>query len=98
LACAYARWSREARSPREIALRKEQALDAIGEAVRSGYSDWVWMGEDRDLDPIRDEPGFHQLVERMKEKFIVKPDHPGPPAPRPSGTPGKSGTEPPPLP
>lgn len=65
LACALARWSRE---PGELdpSRLRARALLAITDAVDSGYADWAWMEQDRDLDPIRDEPGFKALLQRMK--------------------------------
>lgn len=76
LACAYARWSREPRPNDDPVALRERAMDEMEAAHAAGYLDWVWMSEDRDLDPIRDMPRFAALVERMKQSFVMpkKPD------------------------
>lgn len=71
LACAYARWSREPRPNDDPTALRERAMDEMEAAFAAGYLDWVWMGEDRDLDPIRDLPRFHALVARMKQSFLM---------------------------
>ncbi|MFO0933920.1 MAG: hypothetical protein U1E39_14620 [Planctomycetota bacterium] len=71
LACAYARWSREPRPNDDPESLRERAMDEMEAAHAAGYLDWVWMGEDRDLDPIRDMPRFAALVERMKQSFVM---------------------------
>ena len=76
LACAYARWSREPRPNDDPDALRERAMDEMEAAHAAGYLDWVWMGEDRDLDPIRDLPRFAALVERMKQSFVM-PKKPG---------------------
>jgi len=73
LACAYARASRDAHPDDARELLRAEAVRSITRAVESGYLDWVWMNEDRDLDPIRDDPQFHRLVEKMKASFLPKP-------------------------
>ena len=79
LACAYARWALEiergggAKSDRSPADLRGRALTALETAVDAGYPDWEWMTQDRDLDPIHDDPRFAVLVERMKAPFRLKP-------------------------
>jgi hypothetical protein len=72
LACAYARWSLDPGRKSAASLR-EDAIDAIETAVVRGYADWSWMEQDGDLKPIRGEPAFRTLVERMKARFPPKP-------------------------
>lgn len=69
LACAYARWSREPSPDRDPDALRLLAMRHMEHAVEAGYPDWVWMSEDRDLDPIRDLPRFAALIERMKQSF-----------------------------
>ena len=51
LACSYA-----------LMQRKEAALTALETSVNLGYRDFRYMRQDRDLDPIRNEPRFRQLL------------------------------------
>lgn len=77
LACAYARWSREPRPNDDPKALRERAMDEMEAAHEAGYLDWVWMSEDRDLDPIRELPRFAALVERMKQSFVMPAGRPG---------------------
>jgi len=81
LACAYARWSREPRPNDDPDALRERAMEEIELANAAGYLDWVWMGEDRDLDPIRSHPRFGALVERMKRAFVMPKARPAAPPP-----------------
>jgi tetratricopeptide (TPR) repeat protein len=40
------------------------ALKALDEALRLGYDDFVHMDADADLDAVRQQPGYVQLLER----------------------------------
>lgn len=51
LACSYA-----------LLKRPEQALKTLRRAVELGYRDFRYMREDRDLDSIRHDPRFRQLL------------------------------------
>ncbi len=51
LACSYA-----------LLKRPDQALRALRRAVELGYRDFRYMLEDRDLDSIRHDPRFRQLM------------------------------------
>jgi tetratricopeptide (TPR) repeat protein len=50
--------------------RTEEALFALGEAVRLGYREPDHMREDEDLAALRDLPRFHRLLERI-ERLIA---------------------------
>ena len=51
LACSYA-----------LLKRPDQALKTLRRAVELGYRDFRYMREDRDLDSIRHDPRFRQLL------------------------------------
>jgi tetratricopeptide (TPR) repeat protein len=51
LACSYA-----------LLKRPEQSLATLRRAVELGYRDFRFMREDRDLEIIRDDPRFRQLL------------------------------------
>ena len=51
LACSYA-----------LLKRGEQALKILRRAVELGYRDFRYMREDRDLDAVRNDPRFRQLL------------------------------------
>jgi serine/threonine protein kinase/Flp pilus assembly protein TadD len=44
---------------------KQFAVDTLKKAIANGYHQYEWIKRDTDLDPIRDEPGY---VELMKDK------------------------------
>ncbi len=72
LACAYAQWGLELEGdPRKEAY--STALDCLRRSVEHHWSDVGWLDEDRDLDPIRDRPGFKELREEMI-RAITPPD------------------------
>lgn len=54
LACTYS-----------LAGRKDQALDAWATAVTHGFADATHARQDTDLDPIRSEPAFQEVLERI---------------------------------
>lgn len=49
-----------------LSKRKTDALRALGEAVKLGYSDFDWMQQDPDLEPLKEHPLFLQLLETLK--------------------------------
>ncbi len=49
-----------------LSKRKTDALRALGEAVKLGYSDFAWMQQDPDLEPLKAHPLFLQLLEALK--------------------------------
>ncbi|MCS6851944.1 MAG: hypothetical protein NZ700_12340 [Gemmataceae bacterium] len=51
LACSYA-----------LLQRSELALKTLRHAIELGYRDFRYMKEDRDLESIRHDPGFRQLL------------------------------------
>jgi tetratricopeptide (TPR) repeat protein len=57
LACSYA-----------LLKRPEQALKILRRAVELGYRDFRYMREDRDLDSIRHDPRFRQLVREFENR------------------------------
>jgi tetratricopeptide (TPR) repeat protein len=57
LACSYA-----------LLKRPEQALKTLRRAVELGYRDFRYMREDRDLDSIRHDPRFRQLMREFEKR------------------------------
>jgi tetratricopeptide (TPR) repeat protein len=57
LACSYA-----------LLKRPEQALKTLRRAVELGYRDFRYMREDRDLDSIRHDPRFRQLLREYENR------------------------------
>jgi tetratricopeptide (TPR) repeat protein len=55
LACSYA-----------LLNRKEQALKTLRQAIELGYRDFRYLREDRDLDTIRHDPRFRQLLREFE--------------------------------
>ena len=57
LACSYA-----------LLNRPDQALKTLRRAVELGYRDFRYMREDRDLDSIRHDPRFRQLLREYENR------------------------------
>jgi tetratricopeptide (TPR) repeat protein len=57
LACSYA-----------LLKRPDPALKALRRAVELGYRDFRYMREDRDLDSIRHDPRFRQLLREYENR------------------------------
>lgn len=69
IACAYAMWSREDEDG-QAADHRQDAMTNLVLAVESGYMDWPWMEQDRDLDPIRDTPAYRALLARIRKELL----------------------------
>lgn len=57
LACSYA-----------LLNKKEQAIKNLRRAVELGYRDFRYLREDRDLDTIRHDPRFRQLLREFENR------------------------------
>lgn len=57
LACSYA-----------LLKRPEQSLKTLRRAVELGYRDFRYMSEDHDLDAIRHDPRFRQLLREYENR------------------------------
>ena len=57
LACSYA-----------LLKRPDQAIKTLRRAVELGYRDFRYMREDRDLDSIRHDPRFRQLLREYENR------------------------------
>lgn len=57
LACSFA-----------LLKKTEQALKTLRRAVELGYRDFRYMREDRDLDAIRHDPRFRQLLREFENR------------------------------
>ncbi len=57
LACSYA-----------LLKRPDQAIRALRRAVELGYRDFRYMREDRDLDSIRHDPRFRQMMREYENR------------------------------
>jgi tetratricopeptide (TPR) repeat protein len=57
LACSYA-----------LLKRPDQALKTLRRAVELGYRDFRYMNEDRDLESIRHDPRFRQLLREYETR------------------------------
>jgi hypothetical protein len=57
LACSFA-----------LLKRADLALKTLRRAVELGYRDFRYMREDRDLDAIRDDPRFRQLLREFENR------------------------------
>ncbi|MDO8502096.1 MAG: hypothetical protein Q7S20_09660 [Gemmatimonadaceae bacterium] len=41
-----------------------EALDALEKALDHGFGHWKWIEHDSDLDPLRNNPAFIELLKR----------------------------------
>ena len=57
LACSFA-----------LLKRTDHAIKTLRRAVELGYRDFRYMREDRDLDSIRHDPGFRQLLREYENR------------------------------
>jgi tetratricopeptide (TPR) repeat protein len=57
LACSYS-----------LVRRPDQAIKALRRAIELGYRDFRYMREDRDLDAIRHDPRFRQMLREFENR------------------------------
>lgn len=57
LACSFA-----------LVNRTDQAIKTLRNAIEKGYRDFRYMREDRDLDSIRNDPRFRQLLREYENR------------------------------
>ncbi len=50
-----------------LAGRKDDAFHALARAVELGYHDYEWLQQDHDLNSIRDDPRYQQLMEQLEK-------------------------------
>jgi hypothetical protein len=71
LACAFA--MRAMQEPRRRELFKRMALGYLQAAIeRHRWIDWPWMEEDGDLEFIRDDPLYQELLAGLKARYPVR--------------------------
>jgi hypothetical protein len=76
---AYADWARTLGALRSahynlacvfaLRVKTAEALRSLKQAVDYGYLDIAWLKRDRDLDPIRDDPGYTELIEYLETRI-----------------------------
>ena len=49
-----------------LCRRKAEALRALRQAVRLGYTDFEWMSQDPDLESLKPHPEFTVLLQQVK--------------------------------
>jgi tetratricopeptide (TPR) repeat protein len=49
-----------------LSKRRADALRALGEAVKLGYTDYDWMAQDPDLDSLKNVSAFKALLAQLK--------------------------------
>ncbi len=49
-----------------LSKRKSAALTELKQAVQLGYRDFDWMQQDPDLEPLKNHPGFQELLKVLK--------------------------------
>ncbi len=59
LACAYA-----------MGKKLDKAVEALAVAVKNGYQNFEWMAKDRELDAIRKEAGYIELLKKHCPQFL----------------------------
>jgi hypothetical protein len=53
IACAFA-----------LEDQKREAISTLKKAIENGFGHWSWIEHDSDLDSLRQEPDFIELLER----------------------------------
>jgi Flp pilus assembly protein TadD len=49
----------------------EEAIAALKKAIDKGFGHWKWIDNDSDLDSIRNEPGFREILARRPVKEMA---------------------------
>lgn len=63
-----------------VAGRTEEAIAALERAVQEGYDEGRWLRRSPDLDPLRGEARFEELVQRVRDANRRAHEEPGPDA------------------
>jgi len=58
-----------------VAGRRADAIVSLQGAVEAGWSDGAWLLADEQLEPLRDEPAFADLVAGARAHACTEPDH-----------------------
>jgi tetratricopeptide (TPR) repeat protein len=70
LACNFAMRARDAATSEWRKRFREEALQYLRQSIEEfGYGDWKWMEEDGDLDFIRGEKEYKELLGYLKKKY-----------------------------
>ena len=59
LACAYA-----------MGKKLDKAVEALAVAIKNGYQNFEWMAKDKELDPVRNEAGYIELLRKHCPQFL----------------------------
>jgi hypothetical protein len=69
VACCYALCAGAAADDAELKRRyTHEALATLGQAIAQGFQDRLCLETEPDLDPIRGEPGFKELVAKVNPR------------------------------
>ncbi len=67
LACSFA--IRMAQEPARRDANRRLAIRYLRRAVELEFFDWQWMQSDGDLDAIRDDPAYKEIVDELRRRF-----------------------------
>jgi hypothetical protein len=59
--------------PDRAATRKDKAVDLVREAAEAGFTDHVYLEGEPDLAPVRDDPRFRALLDKMRAPRAAGP-------------------------
>ncbi len=51
-----------------LSRRRDDALHSLRRAVALGYADFDWMEQDPDLESLKDNPAFRQMLGQLKPR------------------------------
>jgi len=51
--------------------KNDEAFNELEMAILLGYSDWKHMTKDADMDNLRKDPRYQQLMSSLKKKYVV---------------------------